>query len=604
MRYSFFYFPYEYREKQKEAIKFIQENIGKNICIDAPTGYGKTLVILSALLPFDVPIIWAVRTGNETDRPIEELKIINERKKIDIFGISFRGKRDMCFLARERRIRDYNDVSYLCKMEKENCKYYEKMDEIDLFEFIKKPLLYSEILKFCKKYGVCPYYIQLSLLPFARVVSLSYNYIINEKMSWLIKRRIPFSYSFLVVDEAHNLRKAGELFSDKITLNTLKNSIKEMQEFNNEEAMNFLKDTKKRMESMFSYMKKRELEEMRINIQQFLDFDFSLLKKYGTIIRRRRMAEGKAPRSSLHRLATFFMDSMEFLDKRGVEFIANLENKAMERWDMRSAEILRERWKEFYCCIFCSGTLSPMNAFAETIGLENWTGKKIDIQIGRCKSFILKGVSTKGEELKKEEIEKYMEAIEKFLKIDTNLAIFSASYRIQNDLLENGLNDLLDEMGKSYFIEKEGMGGEEGRKILDEFKRSKNALLIATMTGRFAEGADFPGRTLEGIFLVGIPFDKINLRTKLYLKYYKEIYGKEKGRYYAYVIPALIRASQSLGRALRSKEDKALFILGDERYKRKSYFELLPEYVKNGIEIINYDEENKIIEAWKELNEY
>jgi DNA excision repair protein ERCC-2 len=70
----------------------------KPVCINATTGFGKTPCILSALLPFRRRIIWAVRTGNESDRPIEELKAIDERASRRFFGLSYRGKKDMCLL--------------------------------------------------------------------------------------------------------------------------------------------------------------------------------------------------------------------------------------------------------------------------------------------------------------------------------------------------------------------------------------------------------------------------------------------------------------------------------------------------------------------------
>jgi len=77
------YFPYKLRELQAEFIYYIQKNIKNgDIIIDAATGFGKTPLILASLLPISLnqgyKIIWAVRTGTETDRPIEELKKIND----------------------------------------------------------------------------------------------------------------------------------------------------------------------------------------------------------------------------------------------------------------------------------------------------------------------------------------------------------------------------------------------------------------------------------------------------------------------------------------------------------------------------------------------
>lgn len=118
------YFPYLIRQEQQRCLEFMRKNLKRNICLQAPTGFGKTIVILSTLLERGYPIIWAVRTGNETDRPIEELKIINKKKGTQFFGLSYRGKKDMCLLARNLKLKGwgYNDVALLCKSQKK-CKY-------------------------------------------------------------------------------------------------------------------------------------------------------------------------------------------------------------------------------------------------------------------------------------------------------------------------------------------------------------------------------------------------------------------------------------------------------------------------------------------------
>jgi DNA excision repair protein ERCC-2 len=586
-------FPYSFREGQREALDFIRKNIGYNICMDAPTGFGKTAVVLSALLPY--PVIWCVRTGNEADRPIEELKIINERLNKNFFGFSFRGKKDMCLLAREKEYDDVESVTYLCKSKKKECRYYENLQFFKIKP--EKPLLYSEIIEICRNREVCPYYLQRELLYHADVVSLSYNYIIHPGISWTIRSILPFDECFLVVDEAHNLRLAGNLNSDEITLNTLKNALKEIDEIGNGELGGIVSEMLWKVDELREDMLKKGEEERVMDIRTLECKHLNLLKKSGELIRQKRLEEGKPPRSSLYHLADFLITSLKNLAK-GVVFIASVEknNLRIERWDMRSAEILKDKWKLFKGCIFCSGTLKPIKAFSETVGLESWKGKSFKALTGKCKSLIIKGVSTRGEELDESEAERYVKLIGKFLKIDANLAIFSASYRIQNKLLP----EILKISDKQVFAERQGMSGDEGRKLLDEFK-AHGGVLVATMTGRFAEGTDFPGKELEGIFLIGIPFDRMTLRTQLYLDYYEELYGKEKGYYYAYVVPAMQRASQTLGRALRSKEDKALFVLGDERYGERIYSRLLPDFIQPGI----VEFENAGVEmrrAWSELS--
>ncbi|HDD46306.1 MAG TPA: hypothetical protein ENG42_02435, partial [Candidatus Aenigmarchaeota archaeon] len=565
--------------------------------------------LLAALLPYVLDgyrVIWTVKTGNETDRPIEELKEINKKLGTNFFGLSYRGKKDMCLLARERKLKtDYDGATFFCNMKRKECKYYANLAGVDIDMFLEKPLLYTELVGICKNLNLCPYFLQRILAEFASVLSLSYNYIVNEGIAWGIKSLIPFKNSILIVDEAHNLQFiTSNVNSNRITTRTAINALKEWREFVGDDGREklFITSLIEEMRGIYKYMKESNECEIRLNMDEFLSkvlakeglgFDemfeiLSKIKKVGTELRRQQIEANKSPRSSLYRLSLFLFDAISNINVRGVEFIAERQkdNIAIEIFDMRSEEILKNKWDQFRSVVFCSGTLRPINAFATTTGISSFEGKVFHTKINKenVKTFIIKGLSTAGEEIGKEMVRRYINALASFLKLPFNSAVFFSSYRVQEEIMNAGLLSLAKDMGKKVFIEYKGMSGHEARKILDEFKeegkKGKKGLLLASMQGRFAEGADFPGSELEGIFIVGIPFDRLNLKTRLYLEYYKSLYGIRKGVYYGYVIPAMRRASQALGRAIRSKDDKAVFVLGDERYLQKRFFTLLPFYVK------------------------
>ena len=627
------YFPYKLREGQEDFASYVYEKVKDgNVVVNAPTGFGKTSSILSSLLPASLrrgrKIIWAVRTGNETDRPIEELKAVRSFTGGRVFGLSYRGKKDMCLLLRDLKLRgvvEHDDVSFLCKARQKDCKYLINYQRFFVPEdFVKAPKLYSEVLDYCEEREICPYRLQADLAPYADVIALSYNYIIDEDISWAMRTKIDYGSSFLVVDEAHNLEKAcSSLNSDQITLTTIRSAIKELKDFNTARAQ----EAKEFLNKMLTYFKEAinevQEEDSELNVKHLVErcsknlrsFEAMVraVKGYGMMVRRRRLEEGKAPRSSLHRLGSFWASVLENLDVEGVAFLLTKdfqrgrENLIIELWDMRSRVILKDKWGNFHRCIFCSGTINPVEAFAETIGLEKYYGKVFPSTFTKenSLSLIIKDLSTEGEELNEGMAKSYLSMIEGFLKsLEANIAIFSASYRIQNTLLKHGLKEALENNNRRFFLEQQGMSGRLARRVLDGFKAcaysGEKGVLCATMTGRFAEGADFPGKELEGIFLVGIPFDKISTRTRLYLEYYRSIYGKEKGTFYGYILPAVRRASQSLGRALRSKEDRAVFILGDVRYRR--FINLLPDFVQKNYKIIDRKLEvlNKEVEEFWE----
>lgn len=52
------------------------------------------------------------------------------------------------------------------------------------------------------------------------MVSLSYNYVVVDALSWAIRRAAPFHRSILMVDEAHNLQNLN-VRGDSVTEGTL-----------------------------------------------------------------------------------------------------------------------------------------------------------------------------------------------------------------------------------------------------------------------------------------------------------------------------------------------------------------------------------------------
>ena len=604
----FKYFPYEPRPFQEETMRKITRYIKMGaVCLHAPTGFGKTPVILSVLLPFikrGLKVIWAVRTGNETDRPIEELKIIVEKMGLDILALSYRGKKDMCLLSRRYGELDYSEVSYLCSQKRRECPYYVNFLENFDYSIFREhsPLLYSDIYGIAEKEEICPYYAQRALLEIADLVALSYNYVVDSRLEWSIRRLFPYNRAILVVDEAHNLQNI-ELNSEHITLGTVRRALREAEEWDAPAIADFVFDLRDKVDKLFRAL--ADEEDIAFTPSEFIaPTEYDLLdraKALGEFIRRKMLEEGKRPRSSLYRLAIFWKKALELEGLEGIAFIAEKErdNLRLNIWDMRSAEILASRWPIFKRCIFCSGTLEPIEAFAEVIGLDDYYSIKVPpiYDPKNLRIYILNDVSTKGEELSEKMATRYVEAIVNFLKkVNVNSAIFTASYRVQERLIRIGLKEEVKGLGYSVFEESRGMTGLKARQILESFKKFRKAVLIAPMGGRFAEGADFPGEQLQAIFLVGIPFEKPTTRTQLYLDYYSKLYGKEKGRLYGYTIPALKRAAQALGRALRSPDDKAVFVLGDKRYKK--YIDLLPEYVKEWSREISVEDIEDISTPW------
>ncbi len=591
-------FPYPFRRGQREAYEALVRAIGQGrmVCFQAPTGFGKTPLVLAALLDSGYPIVWAVRTGTETDRPIEELKNFRGPKG-PYLGISFRGKRDMCLLARDKLGEDvdYDDVAYFCSKSRKSCPYYENLPR---GEPPRGPMLYSEILRMGMSKGICPYYYQREVLPLMDVVSVNYNYILNEKFSWTLRDLVDFREAYLVVDEAHNLQFAAmNLNSDSITSGTVERARAELRELGGSEELD---GALGRLDSTLRSALGRR-KEVRVRLGEVVEESgiggvLDGLGRAGDSVRMRRLRNGQRPRSSLWHIYRFFSESLRVADEEGVAFFLSRTEGGyeLERWDMRASEILSKVWGNFKGVIFMSGTLEPLDAFADVAGVKGCSEVRAEFSVDprRVVTYLVRGVSTRGERLGEEMLRRYRDVLVRFLTqlSDRNVAVFSSSYRVQDEILKVLPRELLERA----YVEREGMRGEEARRLLEEFKAAasseRKGILFASASGRFAEGADFPGKELEAAAVVGIPFERPTLRMRTYVSYYQRMYGKERGRYLAYVVPALRRAAQALGRVIRSEEDRGIFLLADGRYSRREYLSLLPSFVRANLVEVSYED--------------
>lgn len=608
-------FPYKPRRHQLETARTIAEQVKKkNVILEAPTGFGKTPVIIHALLPFIEKgwrVVWAVRTGSETDRPVEEFKVFREKSGVKVVALSLRGKKDMCLLARRfGEALDYTEVSYICSREKNRCPFYKKLREgVDLQGFVDKgAMTYREVYETASGLGICPYFLQRELLRLADVVSLSYNYVVDEGLSWSIKTVFPFKESILVVDEAHNLQSLN-LGGDTITEGTLERAYSEALGMGDEETAEFVGSVHEKVIERYSGLGDEESE--LFNPFEILPSGFmEKLEKalqLGDQIREARFREGKRPQSSLFHFATFFKSAV---DVQGVEGVALIVERLNGRlylniWDMRAGEILSRVWRSFKRVIFMSGTLTPVEAFAETIGLADYYAISVPSPYDETNAsvYLVEDLTTRGEELGEDMARRYVEAILKTIKrVRRNTAVFTASYRVQSRLISTGLIEAAQALGYEVFQEKREMSGVEAAETLQKFKslaESGRGLLLAPMGGRFSEGADYPGKELMCVFLVGIPFEKPTTKTRLYIEYYQRLYGEEKGRLYAYIYPAIRKASQAIGRALRGPKDQAVIILGDYRYQQ--YMSLLPDYVRELAKTISHERLDKVELPWEKI---
>jgi len=99
-------------------------------------------------------------------------------------------------------------------------------------------------------------------------------------------------------------------------------------------------------------------------------------------------------------------------------------------------------------------------------------------------------------------------------------------------------------------------------------------LLLAVSGGMYAEGVDYPGELLSGVFVVSPALPQVSFERELLRRYFDE--KEDAGFDYAYLQPGMTRVVQAAGRLIRSETDRGVIALICRRFLEEPYASRLP----------------------------
>lgn len=110
--------------------------------------------------------------------------------------------------------------------------------------------------------------------------------------------------------------------------------------------------------------------------------------------------------------------------------------------------------------------------------------------------------------------------------------------------------------------------------------KTKGALLAAVMGGKLSEGINFSDDLGRMVLVVGMPFANVNQpETKEVVAQLRS--AKERSEYLE--SECLTMVNQSIGRAVRHKNDFASIVLMDQRFSRNTTVQKLPNFVRRDL---------------------
>lgn len=625
------FFPYDnFRTNQEEFIQFVQTSLiqKKNPIVEAATGFGKTISVLSATLPiaekFGKKIVYCCRTHKQMDRVMEELMEVG--KKVEVSGISIKGRNSMCL--HPTIINNEMDTAmalHICRLlRKENkCEFYENMKEKEdrAYEIevslSQKPSLSQDVVTLCIEENMCPYEVVKGILQNVEVISCSYMYIFHPEIrdNFLESIGATLEDIILILDEAHNLSElAINLGSDQLSVYSITAAINESIEFEEPVVSEFLDkfyDVFLELENDFKLESEDEaiisyqdlftrLEGLKgpfvsKNFEKTL-FDLIVyMKGVGEKVQKTRLKRNKMPRSHVFRIASFLEN---WFNARGNEGYCYLIEKTKTKKEEDTLKlgilsldprpITKQVLDYAFGAVHMSGTLEPLEAYSDIIGIKNPAFKVFPSPFSpsNIKGIVTKGVTTKGTHRNEEMYKKItLKAIDVIHSVPANVGIFCSSYEVVDGLLNSGIALMSD---KPIFTERRNMDSRENDMLVSDFKHHsgrEGAVLLGVMGGRNAEGGDYPGNEMNTVIIVGVPYARPTPRIEAQINYYQKVFFG-KGKYYGYYLPAHRKLSQAAGRAHRLLSDKALIVFLDERVANKFVSKDIPKWIRDSLEYV------------------
>ncbi len=573
------------RDEQKRLIDDALESFESRsiILAHAPTGLGKTDASLSAALTFalrnDLDVFFVTPKISQHTIALDVVKGINKRFGLSIHAMDLVGRKYMCIHPLLTSSLDHDSFYQACERfrKKEICEYHlsaigllkEKLnDRESLLSYLSSSVTsHNLIYKEAKDKGFCPYDISIELAKSARLLVIDYFHIFLPKIreAFFAKLKKDISKSILIVDEAHNLpSRVRSQLSSTISENLLRRIDKEAKAVGYEPLG---------LNTAFVDLAERYIKDESGSMLVDVDFLPNFIDDPNNLSEFLRdigesWVEMTTKKSASLKLANF----IDMWSNEEPSIIRILSRKKQFSLSIKALDpsIVTNVINDFYAAILMSGTFKPLPMYVDLLGID-----KSRVILKEYKSpfpdenraaIIVDGLSTKYSRRTVDEYKRYGKMIDAIYNASPGgVAVFFPSFKVLNGVLPF-INT------KPKYVQKENAKPDEIRSLINSFK-SNPTLLIGVQGGSLSEGVDYSNGEIKVVVIAGIALDDVTLETKSRIEYYDKKFGK--GWEYGYIFPAITKAMQSAGRAIRKETDKAVIVFLDERFGWRNYRKLI-----------------------------
>jgi len=567
--------PYkQLREGQKEVLESLHDTAKGDpfIFLEAPTGFGKTGLLLDHALHLLKSgtiehIIYA--TGKSTG----QLPILTHLEKIlpKNAGLNYLQLRSHEELAIDSPLHTCAHPFDTCTRTFLNRFQESGLNQDTLFKSGKLDIKKAQQLG--ETYGLCPHTLLLYALKWSNLWICDYNYIFSATQRSLLNNygQWDSKKTLLIIDEAHNLPgRIEQNFSGRT---------------NTQEAID-----------IYDFLEKINSPIQMLRPWQSLIDHLSSLQPANTLSQEKEESLARALSRAIQSLPAHYPEEPPIRIANALSNTTRLNTLTKDTlnsywvWSPKHASLQVDclsaapstaiSLSRFHSCIFSSATLTPLDDFKKSCGIDPIQGTlvqgharwkdtayttaidcRVDTRYRRREHFHNETAST---------IARLAETTE------SPIAVFFPSYKYAQaiharlQMFAPWAHITLQERGKTPTEQLQAL----------EIALKESNILLLVLGGSFSEGVDLLGHTIETAVVIGPALPEVNPLQQARLERLLD-QGREQAFHQTYIIPGMKKINQALGRLVRAPGQKAKVLLHCQRFAEPAFRNLLPPECKS-----------------------
>ena len=561
----------ELRPGQEEVQNAFQSlgDSDKPVCFEAPTGFGKTGLVLQHGLDA-MRSNWVQRLVILSGKSTGQIQVCKQLSQM------LKTSEDPPLVMQLRNQVDHYDGLAQIPSRQDSTERLLSLNALIPTLFDGGFLYLERIREFSEEHDLDPYEVSRAALPFADILVADYNYIFAPGVRGFLESSWGWNpqHTLLIIDEAHNLpgrvaaawsielnRADAEslrtrLFFEGSAYSQICQTLDLMIEcIKGSEPDQKLSDTK-------HYTLADTLRSLKESVQKGAFIWEHLEEQEAQTLSNLLFAE------TVLRLATFPLLLIGGRD-------ANIRIDCLDA--SREIELATSPFKR---TIFMSATLSPCRFAEGSLGLAGhtplWIVGQAPWRDGRYTIRHKPKIDTRFKQRQRfhQEISALLAELAESADSLPAVAFFSSyayaeTIRVYLEVIAPHLR---------VVIQEKGLNIDEQTRFIGKSLYTSD-LLFLILGSSFSEGIDILGGHISHAAVIGPALPELSPQREALREYFSELHGNDTAFQQAYIIPGMQKINQALGRLVRSPEHCAHITLIGKRLSEPRYTQLLaPEY--------------------------